>query len=1398
MKTRRWIVVIALFVGFTALVLYHGWNLIGASNKIKNYMLKTLRPVVGNDFNIESLDITIGALHLNKVNLNFKKKYLNIKVEDVRLGFNFFNLIKHGFRPEKIFQDIIFVKPQLTFRAITNSEASNSNSDTTSLKIEKEKYLEKFENFNFIKRITISRAKIKYIDSTFHEIILGNDINGWLSSRDLTTATTRLVGKVFNSENYNLSITGELDLTKGHLDLLDIKLKNYELNKKDLYFVPDYFDISRGTIDGTILLSEKKYGQTGFDIEGQFSISDGAFKIADKNLFFEDINLEAKVFDWNCEVTNSSLLFNDSSVEIFGKIINILNPTLELIVQSPAFDVEKFVKKAAPNTALNIKGISSIYFNVLNTLDNPTFWGEWKSPKLICNNKQFKKVNANISFIDSVLSVDSFNSQIEAINITTSLNIDFTEKVPGIKFDSRSNGNFFDDLIKAPFKSLDSSNSILNFVGQGNFEKFAGKIDLQIEPLQVPKKTFSFLGNFNYEQNKFIINLSSPLNFFNGNAEFNLSDEKKDLLVNLSGLHNLLYQFSETGKIKNIFDFRKSALLIKRNKERIDVEGDFRWNIHNGDPERSAKIHFSVKPDNDIKKIAGSAEIYVGDTRFQCEYDLLKSLEIFEIKNAEVKDLFVSNGRINLKGDRSVNANVLFEDTPFRDFTRLIFRSSKLVDKGELDGSLKVFGTLKKPFFSGKFDLSDVIANNIGTYDGTTSFSLNEKKFVLEKLVLKKDSSQIFDASGNYSLDRDSLNFIFDTNGMDVNSTLIALFNKSNLLSGKGTGKIVLRGSLQNPRFFGDLLIEMGKFSKFHFDRLLLQFDQMKQNEERNTNIPMQSHFTKGINLEQLHFVRNGEFQIQGHGFIPLTNVDSLDIKLSGNGNLLSILPELTSFFKETDSKGEWNFRLSGSPGNIAISEGEMEIKDGYLRLGNVAPEIKDISIKAKLEQDGFFNVEYISGKVRRKNFVISNVRFLNDFENEKSQPFLISGLGLNLGVFTFETSDKGIPLHIPGLMKKNEFGNYVFLGKNKKSKFYFAGPFEKPYVNGKIHLQNTNFTFPFIKKEHRKKVSPVIEVLRSMEWDVDVIPGKGLHYQRQIPSGLDKVYLDVILDSGVGGLSFNGVLRNKTFGVTGLVESSRGNVEYLNLDFQVIKAGVEFDMEKASDSEVEFDKSTLLPIIYAEARTTITDSTGFPYYVYLNLLTTDPVTGITHKRGRFGEVTFQLTSENSALGDSEGEILASLGYSVDNLRGVATDLIGISADNLVFRPLFRPFERRLEQTLGLDMVRFSSRFTRNLIEMNVHEEQNYIFDSKLFLLRSTKLMIGKYLADQLFLMYSGQVEAGMDYRYQHEGFGLSHKFGLEYRINPNLLLQMEYDYNSLMLIRREDKRILLRHSFPF
>ena len=58
-----------------------------------------------------------------------------------------------------------------------------------------------------------------------------------------------------------------------------------------------------------------------------------------------------------------------------------------------------------------------------------------------------------------------------------------------------------------------------------------------------------------------------------------------------------------------------------------------------------------------------------------------------------------------------------------------------------------------------------------------------------------------------------------------------------------------------------------------------------------------------------------------------------------------------------------------------------------------------------------------------------------------------------------------------------------------------------------------------------------------------------------------------------------------------------------------------------------------------------------------------------------------------------------------------------------------------------------------------------------------------------------------MIYRYVYpmHGIGLRHALAVEYAIKPELMLELEYTYDSQLLIqRREDKRIWLRHVFPF
>jgi hypothetical protein len=91
-----------------------------------------------------------------------------------------------------------------------------------------------------------------------------------------------------------------------------------------------------------------------------------------------------------------------------------------------------------------------------------------------------------------------------------------------------------------------------------------------------------------------------------------------------------------------------------------------------------------------------------------------------------------------------------------------------------------------------------------------------------------------------------------------------------------------------------------------------------------------------------------------------------------------------------------------------------------------------------------------------------------------------------------------------------------------------------------------------------------------------------------------------------------------------------------------------------------------------------------------------------------------------------------------------------------------------------------------------------------LAMLQDTRLLLGKYLWSAFYFHYIGQIAVGPD-QYPASnletpllvGLSLRHTLGLEYRINPAMLLQFEYDYNPLQTYDKDDRKIWLRHSFP-
>ena len=138
-----------------------------------------------------------------------------------------------------------------------------------------------------------------------------------------------------------------------------------------------------------------------------------------------------------------------------------------------------------------------------------------------------------------------------------------------------------------------------------------------------------------------------------------------------------------------------------------------------------------------------------------------------------------------------------------------------------------------------------------------------------------------------------------------------------------------------------------------------------------------------------------------------------------------------------------------------------------------------------------------------------------------------------------------------------------------------------------------------------------------------------------------------------------------------------------------------------------------------------------------------------------------------------------------------------------------------MERGLRLDYVRVSLQITSNLLYFGLQPrwkflpESSYLrygyintFDPALLLLQSSQITIGKYVMNDIYFTYSGQLVS----IYDEPKLGLNHRFGVEYRLLQNLLLEFEYDrfmfdatyYLEYQKSRFQDFRIRLKHSFNF
>lgn len=247
----------------------------------------------------------------------------------------------------------------------------------------------------------------------------------------------------------------------------------------------------------------------------------------------------------------------------------------------------------------------------------------------------------------------------------------------------------------------------------------------------------------------------------------------------------------------------------------------------------------------------------------------------------------------------------------------------------------------------------------------------------------------------------------------------------------------------------------------------------------------------------------------------------------------------------------------------------------------------------------------------------------------------------------------------------------------------------------------------------------------------------------------------------------------------------------------------------------VEFNKFSNNPDVSGRAYTTIRDSIGsVPKTIYLDLYTIDPNTGREIKVTNLDNLRFKLVSAEPKYGETQEQVLASMGYSIDNISEKASSIGGAVADRYLIRPLLRPVERLLEKQLGFDMVRVHSNVAKNLFYNSLGSSINPTIDNRyyanpftsntsyLHLFQNSEIIVGKYLTQDLYLTYTGRLVS--IYNQNKTSFDFNHSIGIEYRFFQNMLLEFQYDRESMGIYNLsrpnyyiQDFKIRLRFQHP-
>ncbi|MBN2417097.1 hypothetical protein JXO52_14765 [bacterium] len=1356
MRERRWILFLALAGVVTFTGVYLGWKVAEGNERIRQLILTRIRPFLAEGSDIGSVEVGIGRVRFHDIVLMPRDSSYTLKVDHAEISYSLWNLARNRFVIYKASNEAVFVRPTLIMRGIPAQPA-----DTVSVR--QNGILPNVSDMiGTIRRITLARAEM-YIESPEGEqILLAHELNGWLHNPGGRLASFRLAGNVFSSSRRNISIEGELDLLHNQVTTIEAAVEDSKLGFNLPLLLPKYIEALDGQVTG-----EFAY-RRGSVPAGSLTVKHGVLALKNSNLHFRDVTLSGTLTGRDMVIHGDIPNFNGIPFAINGHVNRIFRPVADLKIEFPDFSLRRFLRETLPDKRLPLDGTMQASFHVYGPFDNPGVEGRFLSGDFSIAGIVFDGFITELEYRNLRLNVTGEGKHRNGMSLQLSGSSLLRDSLYIENGAMRISGDA-GSLITALPANITSVPSLVEMRLQGGLASISGEgrghigFGSESGEMMILRPQFSYTHETLHLEaaagrKQYLDAVVSGL--LTAHPEWDISFKEVEDFIGPLGGRNLAtrlenidisgrcsgtpeqWRLQSEGRLYSAYGERLVADMLLENRQQRD--GARNWTLDG---------NYYGEDDSALAVDAAGMHTREALTVTSASVGTL----------ADFSGMFSLNNDLHRKGRLRLNNFSLEELHRFfpelRDFQGTL--SGGAVWREEGDDQITDFDV---SFRNG-------ILHNSKQYDADVHYTRLNGRVTDAGFQLKQGEQAV--VIGKADLDSTGrLNGTVSGSGIDVGDLLLAATG-SDILAGTGGFSMDIQREHSLTAAAVTLKIPSGTLGPLPFRDL--------QVEAVDTTYPGQTWPLGVLTIVDGSLRYGDSLTVRSWGTLDHGGGGMSDISVLAAGNVLSPLSRLSRTVRNAEGYGELFVRFAGSGGQLIPGSGHLTITGGGIAFTDVIDGIENLHAAAELPVNSrLVDIADISGTSEKGTFTVTN-RFTGALPSGL-EPLDLQRLSLSLGVLRLNTSQRGLRLHFPGLMEPGEKGWIVFAGLGDEQSFLIGGPADAPHLRGSLNLRDVRLTYPFL--DIGLAPSPEPSFIERVEWDLEVLPVKDVYYVRQIDNPLGNIYIDLQLRDNTGGLRIAGSAAGGGVEVWGDLISTAGTIEAIDHVFRPERI------------TFEYPRGSTDPIFNGRASTIIIDSLGTPATVWLEMTSINDETGLEQSGGPWGKVRFRVTSDNPNLTRTEADLMSALGYSASQLKDRAYSAIGLQVENWIFRPLLRPIERGLRRYFGLDVVRFSSRFSSNLVQMQNLSGGQW---DPLQLLRSSRVTVGKYLASGLFMTYTGQVNSYNPYMLHTQGLGFRHALILEYSIRPDLFLEMEYSYDSQLLAeRREDKRIWLRHIFPF